>query len=59
VAFDPASANATEQHMAAARELVRLNAATHGDLVITTCGDTAGERGGTNSMRITRITQSS
>lgn len=43
------------QHSAAAQELVRLGAAQEGDLVITTSGDNAGERGGTNSMRICRI----
>ena len=57
VDFNPESVCASQQHSAAAAELVRLGAAQVGDLVITTSGDTAGERGGTNSMRICRIEQ--
>lgn len=57
VDFNHDSVCASQQHSAAAAELVRLGAAQVGDLVITTSGDTAGERGGTNSMRICRIEQ--
>ncbi|ADU63552.1 MAG: pyruvate kinase [Pseudodesulfovibrio sp.] len=53
--FNPASVCASQQHEAAAAELVRLGVVKPGDLVITTSGDTAGERGGTNSMRICRV----
>ncbi|SOB58481.1 pyruvate kinase II [Pseudodesulfovibrio profundus] len=57
VDFNPETVCASQQHSAAAAELVRLGAAQVGDLVITTSGDTAGEKGGTNSMRICRIEQ--
>jgi len=55
VDFNPASVCASQQHEAAAAELVRLGAVKPGDLVITTSGDTAGERDGTNSMRICKV----
>ena len=52
VDFNPDSVCASQQHAAAAAELVSLGAADVGDMVLTTSGDMAGERGGTNSMRI-------
>lgn len=53
--FNPTSVCESHQHEAAAAEMVRLGAVKPGDLVITTSGDTAGERGGTNSMRICKV----
>lgn len=58
IKFSPVSARSSPQHEAAAAELVRLGVVMPGDLVITTSGDTAGERGGTNSMRICRVEKS-
>jgi len=58
VDFNPDSVCASQQHKAAAEKLVALGAARIGDLVITTSGDIAGERGGTNSLRVCRIENS-
>ena len=55
VNFNPDSVCASQQHEAAAAELVRLGAVKPGDFVITTSGDIAGECGGTNSMRICKV----
>ena len=55
VDFNPDPVCASQQHEAAAAELIRLGAAKPGDFVITTSGDIAGECGGTNSMRICKV----
>ncbi|MBU1247905.1 MAG: pyruvate kinase, partial [Proteobacteria bacterium] len=57
VALDLSETADTEPHELAANELIRRGAVQVGDLVLTTCGDEPGKRGGTNSMHISIIKQ--
>lgn len=55
IEFNPEMACDLDTHAAAVKEMVRIGAARPADTVITTSGDVAGERGGTNSMRIYKV----